>query len=231
MDIISTIKNSNWWRDAEKMPDNHYTNDAGISLADHLTAVHDNLNSLLSKNTDQFWGQFLQSLTSTGLIISEITEILAPVALIHDIGKTMEDKITKIEHPLTGKLVEKRHPIVGVIASLELLPVDLPNRESIISIIEQHDTPYSWFQQFQKNGQIPKRKSWARLDRKIDSKEDGTGLILLSIFKIADIHGHKYVDDVKWFIEQANINYLNQKGKSLPVPDIDNIKSVSNSDR
>ncbi len=80
--------------------------------------------------------------------------------------------------------------------------------------------------QFQRSGQIPKRKSWARLDRKIDPREDGMGLILLSVFKLADIDGHADVSDVPWFIDQVNQSFLREKGKWLPVPDQSSIQRL-----
>ncbi len=112
-----------------------------------------------------------------------------------------------------------RHPVVSLLAALEILPDAQKGRDSVLALIEEHDTPYSWYMQFQRSGQIPKRKSWARLDRKIDSREDGTGLILLAVFKLADIDGHENVEDVTWFIEQTNHNYCREKGKWIPVPD------------
>ena len=67
------------------------------------------------------------------------------------------------------------------------------------------------------------------MDRKIDARENGTGIVLLSVFKLADIDGHENVDDVLWFVEQAYINYLREKGKWLPVPGQDAVWSVMDS--
>ncbi len=61
-----------------------------------------------------------------------------------------------------------------------------------------------------RSGQIPKGNSWARLDRAIDDREDGPGIILLCVFKLADIDGHEDVDDVVWFFEQTYSSYLRQ---------------------
>jgi len=97
----------------------------------------------------------------------------------------------------------------------------------VLALAEEHDTPFSWYMQFRKTGQVPKRKSWARLDRKINAKEDGSGLMLLAVFKLADIDGHENIDDVIWFFKQAFENYLREKGKWLPIPDRKAIMSLS----
>lgn len=220
MNVEKAIRSSEWWRQAQIMPDRHYDPSAGISLADHLEAVLRNLRFLLrSEGTHEYFSSLHQSFAGADLGLLDAVNFLVPVALLHDIGKTKEDKSAEGEHPLTGKAVKMRHPVVSVIAALELLPSTLAGRDTILALIDEHDTPYSWYMQFQKTGQIPKRKSWARLDRKIDSREDGTGLILLSLFKLVDIDGHENVEDVTWFFEQAYINYLREKGKWLPVPD------------
>ena len=173
------------------------------------------------------WWRRAQEMLDRHYDPSDVAELLEPVALLHDIGKTKDDKETEGEHPITGKAVKMRHPIMGVIAAMEILPNDLAGRDTILALIEEHDTPYSWYRQFRKTGQVPKRKSWARLDRKIDPQEDGTGLVLLSVFKLADIDGHENVEDVPWFMEQAHAHYLREKGKWLPVPERDVIQSLA----
>jgi len=147
------------------------------------------------------------------------------------VGKTREDKHAEEVHPLTGKTVKMRHPIVSVMAALELLPGTLPRRDTILALIEKHNVPWSWYMQFRKTGQIPKPKAWARLDRRIDSQGDGTGLVLLSLFKLADVHGHRTIEDVPWFVGQANDNYLREKGKGIPIPDLEVIQSLMSSSR
>jgi hypothetical protein len=227
MNVESAIRSSEWWRQAVEMPDRHYDLSAGVSLADHLEAVLRNLQSLhQAGERHEYFSQLNQALAGAGLVLLDAVNLLTPVALLHDIGKTKEDKSDEGEHPITGKAVKMRHPIVSVFAALELLPGGLDRRNTILALIEEHDTPYSWYMQFQKTGQIPKRKSWLRLDRKIDSREDGTGLVLLSLFKLVDVDGHENVDDVTWFFEQAYINYLREKGKWLPVPDQAVIQSL-----
>ena len=204
MDLETAIKESEWWYQAEQMPDRHFDPCAGVSLADHLQAVHDNLRFLRPfKGEREYFSQLRLALVRAGLDLSETADVLATVALLHDIGKTREDKDAEVEDPLTGKSARMRHPMISVVAASELLPDNLYGRDRILALIKEHDTPYSWHMQFQKAGQVPKRRSWSRLDRKIDPNEDGTGLILLSLFKFADIHGHRDVEDVPWFMEQA----------------------------
>ncbi len=227
MNIETTIKSSDWWRQAQAMQDRHYHSLPGVMLADHLEQTMRNLTSILSINNSlPFVVQLQSAMISAGLTLKWALQILAPVALLHDIGKTKEEKRVEGKHFLTGKIVKMRHAGIGVIAAQEILPSMFDGREVILALIEEHDTPYLWFIQHQKNGQIPSAKSWARLDRKIDSRADGTGLILLCLFKLADIDGHENVDDVLWFIEQANGNYLRGKGKWLSVPDQEAIRSL-----
>jgi len=99
-------------------------------------------------------------------------------------------------------------------------------RETILALVEEHDTPFSWYVNFVNSSQAPKRKSWAKLDRNIDPKEDGSGIIALAVFKLADIDGHENVADVTWFFDQANSAYLVEKGKWLPVPGEGAIRSL-----
>ncbi len=228
MSIETEIKNSDWWRMAREMPDRHYDPSENIYLADHLEAVARNLRFLQpSARLHEYFAMLRETLAYAGFDLSVIANILTPAALLHDIGKTGEDKAAQGEHPLTGKPVKMRHPIVSVTAALELLPDTLTGRDTILALIEEHDTPYSWYMQFRKTAQVPKRKSWARLDRKIDSRADGTGLVLLSIFKLADIDGHANLEDVSWFIELADNCYLREKGKWLPVPDAEALQSLA----
>lgn len=220
MNAEQAIRKSIWWRDAKKMPDRHYPESSGITLADHLERVQENVRLILSSDgLDGYFEDLRKALINMGLDPLEMFDVLRPVALLYDIGKTREQKDTEGEHPLTRKSVKMRHPVVSLLAAIDILTVDQKCRKTIFALVEEHDTPFSWYMQFKKSGVIPKRKSWARLDRKIDSREDGTGLILLSVFKIADIDGHADVSDVSWFIDQLNMNFLRENGKYLPVPD------------
>jgi hypothetical protein len=228
MDIFTTIRSSTWWSIAQQTPDGHFRPEEGVSLADHLEAVRRNLGFLRSQDGEnQFLSELTQAIDRVGLIRANVAEVLSIVALLHDIGKPKEDKEAEISHPLSGKAVKQRHPIVGLIAGLELLPDETPHREQILALVEEHDTPYAWYMQSNKTGQTPGQKAWGRLDRKIEPIGNGTGLILLALFKIADIDGHENPDDVSWFIEQANGNYLDEKNRALPVPDRDDLAGVA----
>jgi hypothetical protein len=227
MNAEEAIRKSPWWREAQGMPDRHYDESAGVTLADHLHRVHENLRLVLSSDgLDGYFEELRQALANMGLNPGAMLDVLRPVALLHDIGKTREQKDVEGEHPLTQKAVKMRHPIVGLLAAIDTLPEDQENRDTVLVLVEEHDTPFSWYMQFQRSGEIPKRKSWARLDRKIDPREDGTGLILLSVFKLADIDGHADVSDVPWFIDQVNQSFLREKGRWLPVPDQSSIQRL-----
>ncbi len=202
---------------------------AGVTLADHLQRVYRNLHLMLSSEeiSGGYFAELRQALVKDGFDLNSLLAILEPVALLHDIGKTKEDKKADCEHPLTHKAVKMRHPIVSLIAALETLPESQEHRDTILALVEEHDTPFSWYMQFQRSGQIPGRKSWSQLDRRIEPREDGSGLVLLSIFKLADVDGHENVEDVPWFIELANSNLLQEKGKWVPVPDRTTIQDLA----
>lgn len=221
------IRKSAWWREAESLPDRRYDELEGVALTDHLQRVHANARLALSSGRiGGYFADLRQSLVKAGADPDAMLRILSLVALLHDIGKTREDRHAEGEHPLTHKRVEMRHPILSLIAALEILPEDLENRDTVLALVEHHDTPFSWYMQFRRSGQIPKREAWVRLDRKIDPRADGTGLLLLAVFKLADIDGHETVEDVIWFVGQANANLLLEKGKSIPVPDQETIREL-----
>jgi hypothetical protein len=228
MNVEKLIKQSTWWREAERTPDRHYDASSGVTLADHLLRVRGNVHLLLSpEGLDGYFAELREALAAAGCDLEATLEILSTVALLHDIGKTSEHRDAECEHPLTHKRVKMRHPVVSLLAALETLPDDQPSREAVLALVEEHDTPYSWYMQFQRSGQIPRRKAWARLDRAIDPREDGTGLILLCVFKLADIDGHDDVADVPWFIEDANASLLREKGKWVPVPDRESLRRLA----
>jgi len=60
---------------------------------------------------------------------------------------------------------------------------------------------------------------------------DVHGMLLLALFKLADIDGHVNVEDVCWFSEQTNSNYPNQKGKWIPVPTPKDVKRLKEQGR
>ncbi len=67
MGAVELIKQSQWWREAQEMPDRHYEESAGVSLADHLESVHANLRLLLSPDgLDGYFVQVRQALPNAG---------------------------------------------------------------------------------------------------------------------------------------------------------------------
>lgn len=227
MDVLAAITSSDWWRLTLESPDRHYDASDAVYLADHLESVRMNLEFLdPAHDGEGYPAQFRAALEVAGVDSAAARRRLEPVALLHDLGKVRENKEAEGAHPMTGKKVKLRHPVVGVIAALEILPPAFEERAQVIALVEEHDTPYSWYLQYQRSGQVPKEKSWARLDRAIDERQDGTGIMLLCAFKLADIDGHDDVEDVIWFVEQANRCYLRQKGKWLPIPSAQEVRRI-----
>jgi hypothetical protein len=219
MNAEAAIRSSPWWQAAAATADRHRRDDTDFSMADHLEAVLANLRRLLAPDpAPGFCRDLAATLAAMGMSPAEVLAVLTPVALLHDIGKPAEDKKAEMSHPLTGQAVAKRHPVLGLAAGLELLPEGFPRRDAILALVEEHDTPYAWYRQFRATGQLPGRKGWGRLDEKIAGTRDGSGIVLLAVFKMADIDGHADVADVPWFIGQANAAYLAPLGRPLPVP-------------
>jgi len=228
MDLHDLITASSWWQRAERMPDRHHPADASITLADHLAAVHDTLEFLTDPAAHHpYFADLAAALQAMALDPAWLHGLLAPVALLHDIGKVSEDENELGPHPLTGELVELRHPVLSVRAALEILPANLAHRDRILALVEQHDTPYAWYTGTLRGGSAPPgAAAWSRLDRRLDPREDGTGIVALAVFKLADVDGHAVVDDVAWFIDQANRTYLAARRKPLPVPDAEAVRSL-----
>lgn len=231
LNFEAVVRQSKWWRLAAATPDRHGDASSGVSLADHLDAVLENLRRLLiSELAGDFVLQVQQRLDAIGIDRQRAFQTLMPVALLHDLGKLTEDKLTTIPHPLSGKPAPKRHPVASVLVAMELLPPSMENRECMLALIDEHATPFSWYAQFRHGGRAPGPAAWARLDHKIDPRGDGSGLLLLALFKMADIAGHENLDDVSWFVGRANEGYLASRGKELPVPDVRLLRQVGRED-
>lgn len=229
MDIESNIRKSKWWATASQTHDRHYPEHINVSMADHCESVFQSLKLLLDENPEEEYPfELALALETFGISQEWICEILKPVALLHDLGKPLEDKKKEIPHPITGKMKAKKHPILGIQAALEILPRDYKNRDTIIALIEEHATPFSWYCQFQATNQIPGLKAWRKMDRKIVGEEDGKGIVLLSVFKIVDTDGHENIQDVIWFIEKANEYYLKDFGIIIPIPSENDIRKIDN---
>lgn len=220
-DVETRIRTSAWWRDACAMPDRHHPSGSGVFVADHLNSVHDRVSRILLHDAQDDYVPLLRSaLAADGLDPSVLHDVLAPTALLHDIGKTRDDRLRRVIHPLTGKPVRLRHPVASVGAAIEILAPDTPHRATILALIDQHSTPYGWHTDFRKTHTLPRHASWVKLDERMDERADGTGLTLLCLFKMADVDGHGSVEDVPWFVHHANVMVLREHGRWLPIPSV-----------
>lgn len=219
IDVERTILASEWWACAEAMHDRHYAEHEDVSVADHLRAVARNVRRLLGgEHGTTFVAELRTALAAAGLKAEELLAMLHPAALLHDIGKPLEDKDGKLPHPVTGKMKPARHPLFGMRAAMELLPDDLPCKGAIMALVEEHDTPYAWYRHWIRTGAIPGEKAWARLGRTVGDGDECLGLARLALFKLADVDGHEDVSDVKWFLKGVNAHMARRNRVCLPVP-------------
>lgn len=219
--IEAHIKESAWWQQAAKTIDNHHSNSSGVMLTHHLQQVYLNIAAIFQQPETGFYGELFALLAPLQLNKLTMLTDLKIVALLHDIGKTREDKSILIPHPLTGKQAHKRHGLVSLIASMEILGQDLANyperRDCIYRTIELHDISYGLFREFNATGDIPQTEHWNHINNKIHTVP-AAGILYLLIFKLADIHGHANINDVLWFFNTAKENYFNQLHIDLPIP-------------
>lgn len=220
--IIDKIMHSIWWMKASVCADNHFHYASGVTLADHLIAVTDNLETIFSDNRNRFLADLFAFATGLGLNKSKIREVLKIVSLLHDIGKSEADKTKLILHPLHRYLTLKQHAIVSVSAAMEILAPERDlspaEKKRIYAVIEEHDVSYGLFKDWKETGRTPAFERWEELNDKIDTRK-GYGLMYLLIFKLADIHGHSSIEDVTWFFKTVKKEYFDQIGWSnLPVP-------------
>lgn len=225
--LSDKIRQTNWWAKAINCKDRHHDEESGIMLSDHLNAVACLIDKIFSNTKSLFISDLLSLLKIFQLDKQKMQQELHIVALLHDIGKTADDKTTLIEHPLTGKKVAKRHPVVGVRAAIDILGPETIlsdiDKIRIYHLIDEHDNSYSLYRQFRKTGIEPKFKSWENLNNKIDNRK-GVGIFYLLIFKLADVDGHESVEDVIWFFETVKSNYFGPLGISLPMPNENDIR-------
>ena len=218
-ELEKRIRESSWWRKGENQLDPHHSPEAGVTLTDHLERVRRNLDLLRpGQPFHSYFDKLQDALAAMGLPPLWVYDVLAPVALLHDLGKLEEAKEEDTEHPLTGKLVKKYHPILSIDAALEAIPEDYPDRKLQLNLVEMHDWLYAWYKQFEATGQIPKRSAWARMDKRLTGSNDGEGIAMLAVFKMADVDGHDNVYDSVWNVKQANRRYLEEMGRALPEP-------------
>jgi hypothetical protein len=219
--IETKILQSDWWAKAAITVDSHYSNNSGIMLTHHLLAVHDNIETIFNRQPGGFYGKMFNLLTRLHLNWKEVKEELKIVALLHDIGKPLEDKSLVIAHPLTGKPAHKRHGLVGLVAAMEIIGPDLKDvpdrRNRIYRTIELHDMSYGLFREFIATGDIPPKERWNNINNKIHTLTGG-GLLYLLFFKLADIHGHANIGDVTWFYNTVKEHYFDHHQIELPIP-------------
>ena len=220
------IRLSNWWSMARSMPDSHYHKNSGIMLTDHLEAVYDNVEDIFSRPETGFYGRLFDLLRNMKMNKARVKDELKIVSLLHDIGKTKEDKTQVIPHPLTGKPAHLRHGIVGLMATMEIIGADLipfpQQQKNIYRTVELHDISYGLFREFNVTGNIPQKDKLHYIGNKIH-EIPSIGLLYLLIFKLADTHGHDNLTDIIWFYHVAQERHFSHLNIHLPVPDVKDI--------
>ncbi|MEO6548603.1 MAG: hypothetical protein ABIN94_11410 [Ferruginibacter sp.] len=219
--IEEKIRQSAWWQQAASTIDCHHSNTSGIMLTDHLQNVYQNVEVIFSKPETGFYGALFALVRQLNLNKNDLNDELKVIALLHDIGKTDEDKTVIIPHPLTGKPAHKRHGIVSLVAAMEILATDftaMPEKiNCIYRTIELHDISYGLYREYCTSAVIPPYSRWAKINNKIHISA-AAGLIYLLIFKLADIHGHAIITDVLWFYQTVKTSYFDVLGIELPIP-------------
>ena len=215
------IRNSHWWKLAGDTVDNHHSNTSGIMITHHLEAVYQNVDAIFKQPPIGFYGKMFELLPQLQLDKEEVEHELKIVALLHDIGKPAEDKSLVIPHPLTGKPAHKRHGLLGLIATMEILGDELSHlpekRNRIYRTVELHDMSYGLFREYKATGDVPPNERWDYINNKIHSLT-GAGLLYLLLFKLADIHGHANIGDVTWFYQTVKEHYFDHLQLNLPIP-------------
>lgn len=219
--VLHKIRRSVWWRRASTCVDPHYSNTSGVMLVDHLTAVTENVERIFTARHLSFLTRLFLVVEDMGLSKEKIREELKIAAMLHDIGKTEDDKSITMPHPLDGHLTIKRHSVVGVFAAKDIFHhCDLLTEEEksiIYSVIEEHDVPYGLFREYKQQRKRPSFECWQELNDRVCA-QPGVGLMYLLLFKLADVHGHCNIEDVIWFFESVSKTYFSALGLQLPVP-------------
>lgn len=220
-ELESKIRQSEWWARAAMTVDSHYHNNSGVMLTDHLEAVRQNVETIFSIPEVGFYAKLFAILRKLKLSKAQLREELKIVSLLHDIGKTREDKSEIIPHPLTGKAAHLRHGIVGLMAAMEIIGKDMtlfPQQQvSIYRTVELHDISFGWYREFLSKGALPTIEQMLHVSNKIHLYP-GAGFIYLLLFKLADTHGHGNVEDVIWFFNLLNERFFSTIQIDLPIP-------------
>jgi hypothetical protein len=207
-ELETLIRRSDWWQRASQTADSHYSNKSGIMLTHHLEAVYDKVVDIFIRPETGFYSDIFDLVRFLKLDKKLLYDELKIIALLHDIGKTAEDKSQVIPHPLTGKPAHLRHGIAGQIAAMEIIG----NRT-----VELHDISYGLYRQSRLTGIKPGPGHLQYISNKIHGAP-GCGFIYLLLFKLADIHGHEDIDDVLWFYRLVNDAWFYPHGLYLPIP-------------
>lgn len=225
--LEQNIKASNWWAKASHTIDSHYTNTSNVMLTHHLEAVHSNLIEIFKQPETGFIGKLFTLAKHLNLHKEQLLNELKIVALLHDLGKTEEDKSQIIPHPITGKPAHLRHGLVSLMASMEIIGATIiafpQQQNSIYRAVELHDMSYGLYRDFLQKNSLPSTERLQKINDKIHPKE-GAGLMYLLLFKLADIHGHANLGDVIWFYNIANEIYFQKLGLELPIPNEKDIR-------
>lgn len=225
--VESKIRDSDWWKKASCMVDSHHSNTSGVMLTHHLEAVYEHIETIFTQPEEGFYGDIFALLRRLQLDKEQVKNELKIVALLHDIGKTEEDKSLLMPHPLTGKTAHKRHGLVGLIAAMEIFGADIEHlpdhKKRIYRTVELHDMSYGLFREYTQTGDIPKAERLRYIDHKIH-QVTGAGMLYLLLFKLADIHGHDDVGDVIWFYNVVKENFFKELAIELPVPEESDIR-------
>ena len=225
--LENKIRESHWWDRASHTIDNHHSNNSGIMLTHHLCAVYDNIEEIFNKPAVGFYGDMFALIPQLLLNKDEVKEELILVALLHDIGKPLEDKGLIIPHPLTGKPAHKRHGLVGLMAAMEIIGNELAlvpdKRNRIYRTVELHDISYGLFREYVATGISPENEKWNYINNKVHTLT-GAGLLYLLFFKLADIHGHAEINDVIWFYKSVKAQYFDLLQLQLPIPEEHDIR-------
>jgi hypothetical protein len=224
--LEQNIKHSSWWAKASNTIDSHYSNTSGVMLTHHLEAVYNNIVEIFNQPEIGFIGKLFSLVNQLKMNKEELLNELKIVALLHDIGKTEEDKSQIIPHPITGKPAHLRHGLVSLMASMEIIGstiIAFPRQQnSMYRAVELHDMSYGLYREFLLKNQLPSMERLQKIDHKIYPTQGG-GLMYLLLFKLADIHGHANIEDVIWFYTIAK-EYYQQSGIELPIPNEGDIR-------
>jgi hypothetical protein len=196
-------------------------------LTDHLEAVYCNVRDVFRKPAEGFYGELFSLMQLLDVSKAQLESELRLVALLHDVGKTEEDKTQVIKHPLTGKPAHKRHGLVGLMAAMDIIGPVLTEqaecRDRIYRTIELHDISYGLFREYRAARVVPGYERWAYINDKIFPRA-GVGLLYLLVFKLADTHGHAEVEDVEWFYRNVKCHYFDPLAIPLPLPESGDIR-------